>query len=39
MFAFFQLEASQSTGTYRLTFACGLSPQLASVMALLSRLF
>ncbi len=40
MFAFIQLETSQSRGTYRLALMCGISPQLASALAsFLIRLF
>jgi hypothetical protein len=40
MFVFFTLEASQPCGkTYRLGLGCNLQLNLASVLALLSRLF
>ena len=40
MGVFFILEASQPCGTaYRLGFGCALHPNLASVVALIARLF
>jgi hypothetical protein len=40
MSVFLFLEASQPSGSrYRVGFGCSLHPQLASIVALLSRLF